>query len=429
VTDLGGAISDPRGTLGVLALAFVFLLYGSVTFAVDGTWIIAHPTSFAALAVVHAFAGFIVLSIVAAAHQLIPVVTGGRTLGAWTALVLAAPIAIGFGLLILSFEGAGSFIPAAILLAIGIAAWSIAMLVRLVWAPRELRMRVALGLAVLALAGAAVIGTLMALAFGGSATTWSLKFAPAHAMLALVGFVSATIVIVSYRLVPMFALAHTGNGTARFAPALLMTPLAMLAAFVWLDARWLFRIVLIAMLAVFAAFVVIQTSTIRHRLRRRLDVSLRYAMVTWSFAILALLAASAGAFLPSLSATAVLLALLGWIIPSILGYAYKIVGFLAWQRARERFPVTELEPLSGVVNYRLTTVALVALALGTFGCAAAPLFGQLVVAISPVLYCAGVLLSLAALIQIISRYRRPLCKASSTVVGSIHPSRLSEFSP
>lgn len=423
-----GTLSDPRGTLGGFGIAFVFLIVGSLALAVDGPSLLAHPMAFPTLAVIHAFAAFIVLSIVAAAHQLVPVVTGGRTLPAWVALAFGAPIAIGFALLIASFEGAGAFGPAGIVLAIGIGAWSLATLVRLMVAPRELRLRIALGIAVAALLGAAAIGTKMALAFGGVTSGEWLRLAPVHALLAIVGFASAAIVAVSYRLVPMFALSHTDDRMHGFLPALGIPAFVIAAALCCFGPLWILRVVLAAVLVAFLAFAAIQVGVLRRRLRRVLDVSLRYAVVTWSFAILALLAALGATAAPFLAPVAVILAVLGWITPAILGYAYKIVGFLAWQRAKDRYPQAQLPPLSGAVDLRLAGFALFALALGALGSAIAAT-GPTLLGIPEILYCAGVLLSLTALARIIARYRRISCNEPSTAVGSIHRSRWSASLP
>jgi hypothetical protein len=423
-----GAISDPRGTLGGLAIAFAFLLFGSLALAVDGPSLVAHPAAFPTLAVIHAFAAFIVLSIVAAAHQLIPVVTGGRTLPAWVALAFGTPIAIGFALLVASFEGAGLFEPAGIVLAAGIGAWSLATLARLIFAPRELRLRIAFAIAVAALMGAAAIGTQMALAFGGATSGGWLRLAPVHALLAIAGFASAAIVAVTYRLVPMFALSHTDDGIRRFLPALGIPTLAIVAALCWFGPMWALRGTLAAVLLAFAAFAAIQAGVLRRRLRRVLDVSLRYAIVTWAFAILALLAALTATVEPSLGPAAVVLAVLGWITPAILGYAYKIVGFLAWQRAKDTYPQAQLPPLSSAVDLRLAGFALLALAVGTLGSAIAAI-GPALFGIPEILYYVGVLLSLTALARIVLRYRRVTCNEPSTAAGSIHQSRWSASLP
>ncbi|MGH7714522.1 MAG: hypothetical protein ACREML_00865 [Vulcanimicrobiaceae bacterium] len=369
------------------------------------------------------------LAIVAAAHQLIPVVTGARTLPAWVALVLAAPIALGFGLLVASFNGADIFAPAAVALAIGIGLWSIVMLARLLLGPREVRLRIVLALAVLALGSALAIGAGMALAFDGVAAGGWLRLAPVHALLALGGFASTVIVAVSYRLVPMFALSHTSNSSARFLPALVLAPLFALAACGWLAWLWLLRIALVAVLLVFVTFIAIQAHTVHHRIRRQLDVSLRYAIVSWWFAMLAVVATLMATFAPPFAAVAVILAVLGWITPSILGYAYKIVGFLAWQHARDCFPGAQLPPLSGAVDLRLAGLALAALLTGTLGSAVAAL-GPTLLDIPEALYFAGVIGALFVLARIVTRYwRSSWNKESSTAADSIHPNRWSASLP
>lgn len=419
---LQDAVSDPRGTLGVLAAAFAFLLYGSFAFTVRGASIAADPTGPAALAVVHAFAAFIVLAIVAATHQLVPVLTGSRPLPPWGAFIPAAPLALGFALLIASFGGIPLFVPAALLLGFGAALWSALMLGRMISGPRERRLQIALGLAILAFAAAAAIGVAMALALGGRPTFGWLRFADAHAVLAIAGFVSAVTATISYRLVPMFALSHTQDGLLRFLPALAAAPLAAVAAGALFTPAAVLRVALAALLAAFLGFVAAQVDAVRHRLRRRLDVSLRYALVSWSFGLASLLVALGATWMPSLAPIAVLLALLGWIVPGILGYAYKIVGFLAWQRARTRFPEATLPPLADAVDPRFAAVALYAVVIGLLGSAADFAAHGALRDVPQALYCGGVLIVLALLARIVLRYRRPSCNEASTAVASIRRS-------
>jgi hypothetical protein len=70
---------------------------------------------------------------------------------------------------------------------------------------------------------AALLGSALALALGGFGGSSILAFAPAHALLAIIAFGSATVVAIAYRFVPMFALAHTqGRKFQRYLNALVL---------------------------------------------------------------------------------------------------------------------------------------------------------------------------------------------------------------
>lgn len=83
-------VSDPVGTVGVLGIALAFFAGACLLFVALGP----------SLATLHAFAGFIVLAIVAAANQLIPFLTGVSPAHPRVVLRSAAPLALGFVALI-----------------------------------------------------------------------------------------------------------------------------------------------------------------------------------------------------------------------------------------------------------------------------------------------------------------------------------------
>src|SRR6185312_11503700 len=56
---------------------------------------------------------------------------------------------------------------------------------------------------------------------------------------------------------------------------------------------------------------------------------------------------------------------LGWLSISILGYSYKIAGFLAWETAKARAPGTSLPALSKALPERTALFALWLLGVGT----------------------------------------------------------------
>lgn len=157
----------------------------------------------------------------------------------------------------------------------------------------------------------------------------------AHVHLALVGWVSLSIVGVSYRLVSMFALSRIESRTpGRLALVLLNLGLLGLTA----DALWfghqrigLFALVLAAAYAAYAW----QMRRVFSERNRRIDPTLAYTLAAlaggfvWTSLGVAL---AFGRLEDSTEARAayVLAAMLAWVTPYILGQIHKIVPFLIW---------------------------------------------------------------------------------------------------
>ena len=156
-----------------------------------------------------------------------------------------------------------------------------------------------------------------------------------HLHVAIVGWVLVMIVGVSHRLLPMFLIARgadtrwTRRALASLAagvPILGVGFLTHRAPVAWVGA---------AVLDLGIAFFLYQASCfVRARVRKRIDIGMRYAGVGVSF--LALAAALGPIVLwrrplsMRLATTYVLLGLLGGIVMFVIGLFYKIVPMLAW---------------------------------------------------------------------------------------------------
>lgn len=338
-----------------MALALCFFLAGC------GLLVGTGPS----LGALHAFAAFIVLAAVAATNQLIPVLTRAAPIGPLPVIVVGCAFAVGFTFLIAAFFGTHTFGLAGIVLLTSALFWVAWTLFRLVTGKAETQTRIVLGLAAIAFSTAAVIGAGMAGALNGSVSTGILAAAPAHATLAILGFATLLIVTISYRFVPMFALAHDTAYGLRLPQWVFL--LAVTSVIMLLHQTTPLRLALFVLLIAAVWMAGTHARTLSSRLRKRLDISLRYAIVAWSAGLLALIAAIAGTFLERFTIAAIVLALLGWVSISILGYAYKVAGFLAWQFARERAKGVALPPLGSAVDERLARIALALLALGALG--------------------------------------------------------------
>jgi hypothetical protein len=264
--------------------------------------------------------------------------------------------------------------------------------------------RVAVAFAILAFLGAAGIGAAMAIALGGRAAVAVVGAAPLHATLAILGFATVLVTTVSYRFVPMFSLAHNTAYGKRVPQWVLIVAVAAVAVLLYRAIPLRF-----ALLAVFVAgawMAVTHVRTLATRIRKHIDVSLRYAIAAWSLGLLAAACAIVATWIPEYGAAAIALAVLGWLSASILGYAFKVVGFLAWQYARERTAGGALPALRDAVNERLAGVGLAFLVVGVLGAAAALAAQPALARFAFALYGIGALCTVVALFNLTFVYVR-----------------------
>lgn len=337
----------PVASIAVLGAALAFHLAGSALLASG-----APP-----LAALHAFAAFIVLAVVATSHQLIPVLLRVPPTP-WPQTVMpAAGFSVGLALLIYSFMGGAEFAAAGTLLALSAALWCVLVGSRVLRAAGERMTAAAMGAAFLGFLTAAFIGVWMAYDLAGGLAPSQLA-AGVHGTLMVVVFASMLIVALSYRFVPMFALAHANAYGKRGVQWFFLAGGAAIAAnLTGIGAGLSF-----ASLAVLAYQ---HIRTLQSRLRKRLDASLLYAAVAWLFALSAAVLVWLHGLTSATVAPALALSVLGWLSITIFGYGLKICGFLSWQVAKQRAPESALAPLASAIPLPAAYASLVTLALGT----------------------------------------------------------------
>lgn len=158
----------------------------------------------------------------------------------------------------------------------------------------------------------------------------------AHITLGVVGWLTCTLVGVSYTLVRMFALVHDHDDTlGRWVFALLNGGVLGLATGFALDWPWLRALGGASLVAAVWLFGWDYLRMLRARKRKPLDMTQRHALVAVGYLTVVIpsgvaLTLTGGASEGTLVALA-LAALVGWLGQSMLGYLYKIVPFLVWQ--------------------------------------------------------------------------------------------------
>jgi hypothetical protein len=158
----------------------------------------------------------------------------------------------------------------------------------------------------------------------------------AHITLGVAGWLTCTLIGVSYTLTRLFALAHGHDDKlGRLVFPLLnvgVIGLALSFSLGWTPLEWVGGASLVAAVWLFAYD---YRGMLRARMRKPLDVTQLHAIASVGYLSLTVtagvgLALFGGASEPTLVALA-LAALVGWLGQSALGYLYKIVPFLVWQ--------------------------------------------------------------------------------------------------
>lgn len=157
----------------------------------------------------------------------------------------------------------------------------------------------------------------------------------AHITLGLVGWLTTTLIGVSYTLVRMFALAHEHDD--RYGRAIFVL---INAGVLLLAAGFAFSLGLVVALG--AATLIVGAwlygydylRMLRVRRRKLLDVTQRHSIAATAYLMLVIalgaVAALTGWHGEPVLVALVLLALVGWLGQSTIGYLYKIVPFLIW---------------------------------------------------------------------------------------------------
>lgn len=172
----------------------------------------------------------------------------------------------------------------------------------------------------------------------------------AHITAGVVGWLTCTLIGVSYTLVRLFALVHDHPDTrGRRIFALLNVGVLGLAvgfALSWAPLQAAAGLCLIAAVALFAYD---YRHMLRLRKRKPLDVTQRHAIAAVGYLVVVVPGGLAVALFgwgrPPVFVALGLAALVGWLGQSIIGYLYKIVPFLIWQSrygplvGRQRVPL------------------------------------------------------------------------------------------
>jgi hypothetical protein len=156
-----------------------------------------------------------------------------------------------------------------------------------------------------------------------------------HLHAAIIGWALITIVGVAHRLLPMFLLAHSAKAVwTKRAVVLLAGGLPLLAIGINAQIPAASWVAVVAMEAGLACFLYQASQFFRARVRKRIDIGMRFAAAGLGFLVLAALIGPIvlwrGASATRLATVYVLFGLVAGIVVFVSGFFYKIVPLLAW---------------------------------------------------------------------------------------------------
>ena len=401
-SGMPGLLAGRRGV--PLSVPLPFLLTGAGAAALFGLllpWIMPEamlaPDFPHVLALVHlATLGWLTMTIMGASLQLTPVITVSP-LRATHFLRWQYPVyASGVILLLSGFWWMQPWLMAAggSLVVLAVVHYTVMLASSLVRAATRPLTVPFLAASVLSLCVVVCLGLTMALnlqyGFLGAALQQLLQV---HLVLGILGWLSNTLIGVSYTLVRMFALAHGHSdrlgriifmlvnasiGVLALGFILAWLPLVAIGGGALVAATWLFACDFLRML--------------RLRRRRVLDVTQYHSIAAVAYFSLLVPAGIAAAFFgwqqPGVLAALGLAALVGWLGQSTVGYLYKIVPFLVWQSRYGPFVGRQKVPLMReLVHERLAWASWWLINIGLPGV----LFSALFAWILPLQLASGVL--------------------------------------
>ncbi|HKV86065.1 MAG TPA: hypothetical protein VJN88_16045 [Ktedonobacterales bacterium] len=231
----------------------------------------------------------------------------------------------------------------------------------------------------------------------------------AHITIGVIGWLTCTLLGVSYTLVRMFALVHNHTDRlGRLIFALLNVGVVGLAASSACDVRWgkaLCGGVLVVAVWMYAYD---YWRMLRLRQRRVLDTTQRHASVAVVY-LTCVLPLAVGAAVFGCHRTGILMALalsvfVGWLGQTAIGYLYKIVPFLVWQsRYAPLVGKTKVPLMRDLVQQQWATATFWLLNCGLLGAVvASALAWTLPLRFSCVVFGAGLVLAAANVIRAIA---------------------------
>lgn len=228
-----------------------------------------------------------------------------------------------------------------------------------------------------------------------------------HLHVAIVGWALMMIVGVSHRLLPMFLLAHgVDTRWTRRSLVLLALGVPTLATGLLLPATWAAWTGALLLVSGVACFVRQAYGFYRGRVRKKIDVGMRFAATAVTFlsvaTVLGIALLITGPAATRLATTYVLVGLLGGIVTYVVGFFYKIVPLLAWTvKYRGRMGKSAVPTVAEMYSARAAHVQLGLMIAGLVLLGGSTAVGVANgVRLGAILFLAGVLLFVSQLVRV-----------------------------
>jgi hypothetical protein len=344
------------GVVAFVAAQAILLAAGpavtSGVFRLPNIWAAAH------LAVL----GFALMIAMGAMYQLVPVAfltpIWSELLGFVQFFITAAGI-IAFSISLTFYTHAALF--PGVLLVLGIVLFLFQMGMTLRKQAKKNIMTLFVGSALAFLLLTILFGLTLALHFwSGNEVADHLFILKTHILFGVCGWFSLLIMGFSYKMVPMFSLAHGFSmKLARYVYAFYVAGLVVTFISFFQDGRGPFAAGAGLLLTGFTLFAYHIWTILQKRVKKKLDRPFQFALLAIGIG----LTLHTAAFLLPLSgndrgmATVIYAYVLGWIMFSIIGYLYKIVPFLWWtHRYSKKIGQENVPTLKQMINEKWTIV-------------------------------------------------------------------------
>jgi hypothetical protein len=193
-----------------------------------------------------------------------------------------------------------------------------------------------------------------------------------HILLGTAGWFTLLIFGFSYKMAPMFSLAHGfGMNLAKYVYGFYASGLIVMLLSFFLGHSYLLKGGLFLLFVGFSLFLWhIRTIVVKHRLKKNLDRPFRFALLAIVFGesihLLAFIAAISDQF-GSYVGPLMVAYLLMWIAFSIIGYLYKIVPFLWWTHKYSNvIGKKDVPALKDMINERFALPLFITFIIGVF---------------------------------------------------------------
>ncbi|MCC6316630.1 MAG: hypothetical protein IT361_02975 [Gemmatimonadaceae bacterium] len=413
----GAAAASPTTASAKLAgkhfaAAIAYLVSGSVGLVwiapelAAGNYLAPHVTG-----VAHLFTlGWLTMTIFGALYQLVPVALGAPLRWPRMAHVSFAALAPGAGAFACGVAAGSVWATHAgiALLTLGIVLAVTNLAATLPRARSRDETWVAIALAMAFLVSTLILGVvLLHNVHTGFIAAARVRVLATHLHMAIVGWALMMIVGVSHRLLPMFLLAHGADTRwTRRAIVLLAAGVTAFALGTTLSLPALVWVAVVLLEAGVACFVRQAWAFYRVRVRKQIDVGMRFAATALAFlaaaGVLGPILLVRGASSTRVATAYVLAGLLGGVVTYVIGFLYKIIPLLAWTvRYQGMVGQASAPTVAQLYSARTAQVQLALMGAGLVALITATLLGLATVAVSgAALYFTGALIFASQMLRV-----------------------------